>query len=205
MTLPEYITAIKDVILGLSVISAAIFAYLGLTTWRKELKGKSEYQLAKEVLKSTYKVRDAFMHVRSPAIYQYEYPEEMLDAQGYLKQEHDYAGSVHVYQKRWEMMVRDFSELEEHNLEAQVEWGAEFQNVIAKLRYCKAELQIAIQQMLERKKNPRNIGLTSVGADAEERSVLYYHGADSKHDKFTSEINEAINEFEKWLRPHIKR
>jgi hypothetical protein len=205
MTLSECITAVKDALVGLSAVSAAVFAYLGLTTWRKELKGKSEYQLAKEVLKSVYKVREAFKHVRNPWIYQYEYPNEMLDDTGHLKREQNYEGTAHVYEKRWEMMTEAFRELEEHHLEAQVEWGSEFQDVITKLRSCKVDLLIAIQQMLEHKKNPREIGLTDAEKHAEERSVLYYHGSDSKYDKFTPQIDEAINEFEKWLRPHIKR
>jgi hypothetical protein len=204
MTLSEWITAVKDVFVGLSAVSAAVFAYCGLTTWRKELKGKSEYQLAKEILKSVYKVREAFKYVRNMAIFQNEYPKEMLDHHGNLKREHDYEGTEHVYEKRWEMMAEAFRELEEHHLEAQVEWGSEFQDVITKLRSCKVDLLIAIQQMLELKKYPREIDLTSDEKLAE-RSVLYNHGSDSKYDKFTPQIDEAINEFEKWLRPHIKR
>jgi hypothetical protein len=205
MTISEYITAAKDILVGLSAVAAAVFAYMGLTTWRKELKGKSEYQLAKEVLKSVYKVRDAFNHVRNPAIFQYEYPEQMLDNAGYLKQENEYDDAAYVYEKRWEVMAKAFNELEEHHLEAQVEWGAEFRDVITKLRSCKVELQIAIQQMLERKKNPSENMPNSAEELAQARSILYFHGSESKHDKFTPEIDEAINEFEKWLRPHIKR
>lgn len=205
MTLSESITAIKDILVGVSAVSAALFAYLGLTTWRKELKGKSEYQLAKEVLKSVYKVREAFKHVRNPGIYQYEYPKDMLDNTGYLKREFHYEGTAHVYEKRWKMMAEAFSELEDHHLEAQVEWGPEFQDVILKLRTCKVELQITIQQLLEREKNPSMIERSGFEKNAEERSILYNLGSNSELDKFTPQIDEAINEFEKWLRPHIKR
>lgn len=200
----DWISAGKDVIIGLSAASAAVFAYLGLSAWRRELKGKSEYELAKELLKSVYKVREAFKHVRHPAIYQYEYPEEMRDHHGQLKKENDHKGTEHVYIKRWEKMDEAFGELEEHHLAAQVEWGPQFQDVIVKLRSCRAELLIAIQQMLERKKNPIESPLTTPDEKAEERSVLYHSGEDSKFDKFTPQINEAINEFEKWLRPHVK-
>lgn len=200
----EWISAGKDVLVGLSVVTAAVFAYLCLSAWKKELKGKSEYQLAKDVLKSVYRVREAFKHVRNPAIYQYEYPEEMRDHHGHLKREHDYEGKAHVYEKRWEVMAKAFGELEEHHLEAQVEWGPKFQNRITKLRSCHVDLMIAIQQMLERKKNPREAPLNKPEERAEERSVLYHLGKDSKHDKFTPEIDDAINEFERWLRPHIE-
>jgi hypothetical protein len=201
MTLSEGIAAIKDILIGLSAVSAAVFAYLGLTVWRKELKGKAEYQLAKDVLKSVYKVREAFKHVRNPGIFQFEYPEEMVDSSGHLKRENDYEGTAHVYEKRWESMNIAFRELEERHLEAQVEWGYEFQDVILDLRSCQSDLLVAIQQMLEQKKNPRAIGQTGY----DQRSVLYNLGSDSKLDTFTPQIDKSINEFEKWLRPHIKR
>ena len=199
-----WIAAAKDILVALAAAAAALFAYLGLSAWRKELKGKAEYQLAKDVLKSVYKVREAFKHVRNPIIYQYEFPEDMRDHHGHLKSEHDYEGTAHVYEKRWEKMAEAFGELEQHHLAAQVEWGPEFQDVIVKLRSCRIELQVALQQMLERKKNPREALLMKSEERAEEKSVMYHLGSDSKHDKFTPQIDEAINDFEKWLRPHIK-
>ena len=205
MTLAECITAGKDIIVAGSAASAAFFAYLGLSTWRKELKGKSEYQLAKDVLKSVYKVREAFKHVRNPVIFQYEYPEEMTDRHGHLKQENRHEGTAHVYQERWKIMDEAFSELEGYHLDAQVEWGAEFQDVIKDLRSCRAELLVAIQRMLERMKDTYDKEVLSVDERAEERSVLYHLGGDSKHDKFTPDIDTAIEKFEKWLRPHIKK
>ncbi len=200
----EWISAGKDALVGLSVITAAVFAYLGLSVWKKELKGKSEYELAKDVLKSVYRVREALKHVRHPAIYQYEYPEEMIDHHGHLKREHDYEGTAHVYEKRWETVAKAFGKLEEHHLDAQVEWGPEFQNKITKLRSCCVDLRIAIQQMLERKKNPAEAPLSKPEERTEKFFVLYAGGADSKHDTFTPLIDDALNEFEQWLRPHIE-
>lgn len=198
-----WVAAVKDVLLGLAAASAAIFAYLGLSAWQKELKGKSEYELAKRVLKAVYRVREAFKTVRHPAIYQYEYPEEMRDFHGHLKPEHDYEGTLRVYEKRLEKMDEAFKELEELHLEAQVEWGPEYQDVIVNLRRCRSELLLAIQQLLRRKKNPREAP-TKAAELAEERSVLYHIGGDTDQDKFTPQIDAAIGEFEKWLRPHVR-
>ncbi len=205
MTLAECITAGKDVVVAAAAAFAAYFAYLGLSTWRRELKGKSEYQLAKDVLKSVYKVREAFKHVRHPAIYQYEYPEGMTDHHGHLKQENKHEGTAHVYEERWKKMDEAFSELESYHLDAQVEWGAEFQDVIKDLRSCRATLLVTIQEKLYRMKNPYDGADRSVEEAKEERSVLYHIGEDSKHDSFTPEINAAVGKFEEWLRPHIKK
>lgn len=198
-----WITAAKDVLLGAAAAATAIFAYLGLSAWRKELKGRSEYDLAKRVLKAVYRVREAFKIVRNPAIFQYEYPEEMRDFHGHLKREHDYEGTFRVYEKRWERMDESFKELEELHLEAQVEWGPEYQSVIVNLRRCRSELLLAIQQLLRRKKNPGEEPTKAVEL-AEERSVLYHIGGDTEQDKFTPKIDAAVHEFENWLRPHVR-
>lgn len=205
MQVAEYATIAQNIVLALSGVAATIIAYLGLTTWRKELKGKSEYSKAKEVLKAVYKVRRAFAHVRNPAIFQYEYPEDMIDGHGQVKGNHDYEATAHVYEARWKFLAEAFHELEEQSLDAQVEWGSEFQEVIKPLRTCKVELQIVIQNMLAARKSPHERRSLTKEERSEERSTLYHIGEDSKHDKFTPKINSAIELFEIKLRPHIKK
>lgn len=197
----EWISAAEEAIIGLSAVLATIFAYVGLNTWRKELKGKAEYQLAKDVLKSVYKVREAFKYVRHPAIFAYEYPEEKRDYSG--MREGDYENIDYVYKKRWEKMTEAFEELEERHLEAQVEWGSKFQNVIVKLRTCRAELLVEIRRMLDEKKNPQRDKKPMEKEKA--RSILYENPGNSESDKFTPQIDAAVKEFEVWLRPYIKK
>ncbi|EGQ7764567.1 hypothetical protein QPB21_004659 [Vibrio alginolyticus] len=200
-----WLPIIKDIVVAGSAFGAAFIAYRGLSTWQRELKGKSEYQLAKDVLRSVYKVREAFKHVRNPAIMGYEYPEELTTHSGHLKSESRYEGNSHVYQERWKKMDAAFSELEELNLEALVEWGSEHQDKIVPLRRCRGELLMAIQDMLHRYKHPEEGNWKNKEEQANERSILYHLGDDSKHDKFTPEINSAIKLFEDWLRVYISR
>lgn len=199
----KYVTLGKDAVLGLSAAAAAFFAYLGLSAWRRELKGKAEYELAKTVLKSVYKVRDAFNHVRGNAIYQYEYPEEMRDHRGHLKKENEYAGTLYVYEKRWAVLAEAFRELEENHLLAQVEWGPQLKEIIYDLRGCKIDLQISIERLLDQKRGK----YTNSDNDdwKENMEVLYYHDPGSKYGSFTLKIQSALNKFEDMLRPHIKR
>jgi hypothetical protein len=204
-TISNYTTIAQNIVLALSGVATVVIAYFGLSTWKNELKGKSEYSKAKDVLKAVYKVKRGFMHVRNPAIWAYEYPEEMRNFNGNLKPEFDYEGTTHVYDNRWKYLGEAFLELEEQNLEAQVEWGPEFQDIIIPLRRCKAELQMAIQDMLDAKRESSERHLRTRELLAEDRSTLYYSGEDSKHDKFTPEINAAILLFEKRLRPLVKR
>jgi hypothetical protein len=146
------------------------------------------------------------MIVRAPAILTYEYPKEMLDdITGQLKKEFSYGGTEHVYKERWKFMAEAFQELENQTLDAQVEWGAEFQDTIIPLRICRGELMLAIQDLLRAMKEPYEHRVVPRQQKAEERSILYYIGEKSENDKFTSEINAAIQQFESKLRPHIRK
>ncbi len=47
-----FATLIKDIITSISVsLAAAIIAFLGLQAWKKQLRGKTEYELAQKLLK----------------------------------------------------------------------------------------------------------------------------------------------------------
>lgn len=201
----SYFDAASNSITAVAAIVASTFAYLGLRTWRDQLKGASEYALAKELMKAVYRVREAFKHVRNPAMYVYEYPEGMRDEHGDLKKECRAAGIGHAYEERFKILTDAFRILEDKNLDAQVEWGADFAQIIVPLRKCRAELQITLQAYIESLKPRFGYSRTST---AEERrkadSVMYYFGEEpSEYDNFTPQINVAISEFEARLRPLI--
>ncbi len=199
----EYITAIKDVVVAGSAAAAAFFAYIGLSTWRKELKGKSEYQLAKDTLRSLYKVKKAFGHVRNPMIMQYEYPEELTGHDGHLKQEYKHEGNMQVYEARFKVLDEAFIELEGSFLDSLVEWGSENQEKIVSLRRCRAELLVNVQDKLRRFKNPHEKNWKDGDRIKREGDVIYYVGVDD--EGFTAEINEGVKLLEDWLRPHVTR
>ncbi len=190
--------------LAISAILVAFFTFLGLHTWRKQLKGKSEYEKAKEVLKAVYTVRDAFNYVRNNFIFSYEYPEEMLDSSGYLKNGFKYEGNLHVYNKRLELLNEAFLELEEKHLDAQIEWGSEFQDVIKPLRECRGELLSAIRLYLEDLKQNTNI-TTSPEDKMDILKKVFFQEADSEHGDFTKKINDAVDKFYSRLQPFIAK
>lgn len=196
---------VQSIVLAAAAIATVVIAAKGLSTWRTQLRGTSEYAKAKQVLKAVYKVRRGFSAVRNPAIYQYEYPPGMTDHTGHLSKEHEYEGTAHVYQARWDVLAEAFTELEEETLDAVVEWGADFQQVIVPLRRCMVELQIEIQNELERKKEPQFAEPLTKEERAHHRSVMYEIGSDSKYDAFTPQIDAAVSVFEDKLRPFVEK
>ncbi|OQY20711.1 MAG: hypothetical protein B6I35_10155, partial [Anaerolineaceae bacterium 4572_32.2] len=79
--LQEYITLAKDVVTILAALVAATVAIMGLRTWRKQLRGKTEYELARRLLRSVYRVRDAIRIVRNPFISSAETVQSMREAE----------------------------------------------------------------------------------------------------------------------------
>ena len=98
----------KDQIMALCAIVTTIcansLAIYGVNKWRTEVLGKARLQAAQDVLRALYRVREAFKHVRQPAIYMYEYPPDMADGLGHLKNENRAEGTRHVYAKRFEKL-----------------------------------------------------------------------------------------------------
>ena len=63
---------IADVVQGLGVTAASAAAVYGVVSWRRELKGRKEYELAEEALALFYEARDKIEAIRSPLSYEGE-------------------------------------------------------------------------------------------------------------------------------------
>jgi hypothetical protein len=108
----------------------------------------------------------------------------------------------YAYHKRLESLTEAFTELEAININAQVEWGGDYREAIIPLRKCRAELLMAIGDLLDAHRKPMR-PRTAAADERDQRSVLYHVGDDSPLDTFTPEIDAAIGEFEKRLRSKI--
>lgn len=57
---------IIKIIESIAVIAAAAAAIWGISSWRREMKGKKEFELAEEVLSTLYEAKDKIRNIRSP-------------------------------------------------------------------------------------------------------------------------------------------
>ncbi|ANQ21418.1 hypothetical protein BA893_06950 [Vibrio natriegens] len=199
----EWLGYTKDIVVALSALAAAYFAYSGLSTWQKELRGKSQYQLSKEVLQSVFKVREAFKSVRHPSIYAYEYPDDLLTKSGHIEREDKYVATMHVYHERFKVLDAAFSELEDLFLKSMVEWGSAEQDLILEFRKHRSELMVSVRSLIDSYQDATCNDWMSMDERKRQSSVLYYTGDNGKYSDFTLEINQTVKKFEDWLRPHI--
>ena len=103
--LAQLIAIAKDVLTGVAAIVAAGVAVAGLETWKRQLRGNTEYELPRRLLRSAYRLREAIRWTRAAAIMT---TGEMVAAiraagvdtpsQGVI----DDRGEALAYQARWE-------------------------------------------------------------------------------------------------------
>ena len=110
----EIITLVTNIIIAISAVSTAYAAIHALRTWKREIKAKSKFEAARDILSSTYKLRDALASARSPAIKVAE------------------ATRVHIepiYQIRLEQVLRAFNEFQNQTYRAEALTDENFTSV----------------------------------------------------------------------------
>lgn len=205
-TIQQYVTLGKDIITGLSAMTAAIIAILGLHAWKKQIKGKTEYELAQRFLRATYRVREALAGVRNPFQSSGEIAQAMQEANIEGNPIND--PQIHsrsegaVYQKRWQKVQEAFVELESVALEAEVIWDQPAREKLKPLQQCSATLLANIQMHLRNMENPpRNYNRETEQAI----ETIIYGWPDNPNDNpFSKEIAEAVGKMEGFLRQRLK-
>jgi len=62
----ELVSLVSDIVVGLCVVVVAVVAFFGLRTWRKELTGKAQFEVARNMMLLGLKLDADFQWVRHP-------------------------------------------------------------------------------------------------------------------------------------------
>ncbi len=121
----------------------------GLTTWRKSMHGKANFNLARSLLRATYDVRDLFWFVRTRYVRGSELGSEVDDADGggtrlTIDERHERA-----LQNRMYRFYKALSAMEVHVREAEVLWGPEAETAMADIRRLAEDVRFAHFEWLE--------------------------------------------------------
>ncbi len=197
----ETIAIAKDVILSVAAIVASYVGLRGLGTWRRQLRGNTEYQLAKTLLVSAYELREAVAGVRNPFMQYSKEPDLPHDKLKDLSQrEREWHALAQAYQRRWEPVSAAKAKLDANLLEAEVIWGSSIRAKIQPINRLIVELLFAVQGHIEAR-NP-NVQYESPGPEPlKKRRDTLYGGGDT--DAFKKQLDEAIGNVENEMRPHI--
>ncbi len=199
--LSEWAEPIKEFVLTLAAVVGVVVAVIGLTTWRKQLGGTAEYELAKRLLREVYQFREALQSVRFPFISAKEM--ELSDEDG-LPPSNDkdkrYRELAKAYQTRYFPVNNARNALEATLLEVEVLWGNELLSKVRALYKWDGELYTEILNHLD--------AITSDAQTPDERArtkeIIYSKGDKSK-DKFLLGLHADIQDIERDVKPHLKR
>ena len=126
---------IRELVAVGGTIGALIIGVLGLSTWRRQLQGTSEYEVAKNALLATYHVRDAIQAARSPMLY---LRKDEVEAGRRLEEEQ------RIYEERMKRVYEEWAKLRTLALESRVIWGEEAEQLFEPISKLISELRRAI-------------------------------------------------------------
>ena len=186
----------KDVISIIGTMGALIIGGLGLFTWSRQLKGTSEYELAKKAVLSTYEVQQALQSVRNPILY---LSKEEVEAGRRLQEEQ------RIYEDRLNHLNEKWAELQTIRLETKVIWSDKAHNIFNGLQERIGEVRGAICLHFWMKGAYAGPG-TTVDNNRErviENDKIVYFS--SENDDFSKLISESVRSIENFFSPKIRR
>ncbi len=204
----EYFTIAKDTLTIIFAVIGSIVAIKGLSTWRRQLKGNYEYELAKRILKALYRSRDVIAQVRSPFIWARESVEAIeklsknaeQDLKDFWKSDNHIG---YVYEARWTKYSKVSTELQSNFYEAEVIWGKTFKDVTVKYNQHISNLSFAINEHLRSLQSKASRINRSAEEIEEEEKNWRIVSPISNEDPYKHRLEEIITEFETFLKPYI--
>jgi hypothetical protein len=195
---------IKDIATALAAAVGIYVALDGLSTWKKQLKGKTEYELARRLLKSVYKLRDAIDIVRNPLQTAGETYLALDESATDIKQADpnwNLVANSAVFKKRWAKIVDAFLDIEVEQLEAEVLFGDEIQSYISNLKRKVLQLNSNIDIYLQSLSDIHRRSLTNDVIQA--ATQIIWGQLSDNSNQFSREVNEIIEKIENAIKPYL--
>jgi hypothetical protein len=192
----ELITTAKDIAAifsGFATFAAIIgvwIAWRGLKSWRDQLTGRTEYELARRLLRAVYRVRDGIRSVRNHGIV----PAEVAVASAEAGIEHDNSRIdfsneqiCAVYNRRWQHLASVLSDLDVEALEAEVLWEQKAVERLRPLRQCVSKLRTNLYLYLRGLQNPTQRATAQRSEQIDK--IIYEFSEDPNEDEFTAGVS----------------
>jgi len=195
MTYAEVVTILKDwaPIVRDAVVTAAAFAgacvgVSGLKTWKRQLKGTTEFGLAMNILTDVYAVRDAMQSLRNFTL-RNPPPPERFDDLGLLDARH------RLMQSLWSPHSSAMARFNANLLVSETIWGKEIAGHAKELQKAVRSIDGALMmEYLTRIPSPASPEDGPFKLDP----VLYSNGSP---DEFQKNLDKVVADIENELRP----
>jgi hypothetical protein len=185
---------LKDIVLAVAACIGAYVAFSGLSTWKLQLKGKAEYEIARALLKNALQARDRLQAVRNPF-----FPPGQT-------QEESFESMRRAFEERFRHFDNAAEQLEVSILEAEALWGDEARAIFEEFRKVSVELAGRVREYLW-VENPRHPGWVTVDRNPERlerlrETALALCKADE--DKYWLRLKSSIESVRDFVLPHLR-
>ncbi|ENO1847690.1 hypothetical protein ACA874_001228 [Vibrio vulnificus] len=199
----EVISSISDIIVGLSALGTFGIACYGVTNWKRELKGKNNFEISKNLMKSVYNYRDAIQSSRSMIILGSSQYLEELDNNKEQKLE----VWKKLFDKRWKPVRESVQELSSLSLETEVLLGKEVKKLIVALKDIALDLRHAMDAVIDYQNDakPEVLDFYKKHPDVWKNIEFKVVKDPYEKDNMSIEIKDTINKLESILISHLKR
>lgn len=199
------IQSISAIITSLAAVATIIIAYFGLQTWKDQLRGKAEYELAKRLLVHIYQLREEISFVRNP----WQVGKEFENAMKENKIEGDriYNPDIKertqeaIYGIRWKELSQPLTILLADKLEAEAVWGSDIVDLMNPIFEKVKQLHAAIGEYLNH---------LHYSVDGQPDLTLAYYSvmSDSSdkngEDTFSDELTKIIEDIQDYLKSKLR-
>jgi len=183
----------SEAIMAFSAVIVAGLAIYGIREWKRQIKGKTNYEIARRYLRASLSLRNAILYVRNPFI-------PVSEMQTALK-EHGFGSDEYtdtiktntaVYSRRWKKVQDTWTDLEAEIIDAEVSWGADAVNASKSLIILTKKLFAVLQMYIDGHREK-----------AIKDELIYNQGSAENPDEFSKGIASAIDEIKEFLKPHL--
>jgi hypothetical protein len=199
---------VKDAVTTLAAVVGIYVALVGLSTWKRQLKGQTDHELARQILVTLYKYREAIKGVRHPAIFPSEEPEPPEHQREKMSREQiRHYGLAHTYQNRWNKVQAQRVELDASLLEAEALWGAELKNkVFQPIFDLSWELYMCVRDYIVLcNPDESDARKDAVEKVSKNRRDILYDSLEKDGDAFARDFATAVGGVEEYLKPKLGR
>ena len=205
MTDQTWYILIKDSLIVIAALIGSISAFWGLKTWRRQIKYKAEYDIAKRFMKCIYQLREAIKNVREP-FQTSEEISESLKAEGlnasFGEKEWSIKSSRAVYNQRWKKLVEVLTQLDVEKLEAEVHWEEKTDELYKPIYQKVEDLHYAIKAHLEILKD----GFVKINKEEYAKIIKIKNDESNQSgdDDFMKDLKTKIRNLEEFIKTKLK-
>jgi hypothetical protein len=195
---------ISDFTVAVAAIVTATAAWKGLSSWKLEQAGKVHFEVARQLARATYRLRNAMNDARAVFTSAAEFPEGYNSVNRTDREEAE--AWAHIFKNRFTPLREVALELQTVGLEAEVLWGEEVKQKVAALLRCVSLLRAGMERRIRQlaSGDPRRPDQLEAYTKTEDIVFGSTEFADIENP-FTDQVRVALGDMQDFLKAHLTK